>query len=50
MTEAIGGTVWTVGISTSPSSVPLPPEGWYFAWVDGDTTFIDDGLAYIANL
>lgn len=50
MTEAIGGTVWTVGISTSPSSVPLPPEGWYFAWVDGETTYVDDGLAHIANM
>lgn len=50
VTETIGGTVWTVSLSTSPSSVPLPPEGWYFAFVDSDTTFIDDGLAYIANL
>lgn len=50
VTETIGGTVWTVSLSTSPSSVPLPPEGWYFAWVDGDTTFIDDGFSHIANL
>lgn len=50
MAEAIGGTVWTVTLNTSPFTRSLPPDGWYFAFVDSDTTFIDDGLAYIANL
>lgn len=50
MAEAIGGTVWTVTINTSPSSVSLPPEGWYFAHVDGPTSYIDDGLSFIANM
>ena len=47
--ETIGLDVWTVAVNTSPSSQSLPPVGWYFAWVDGPTTFIDD-LAFIANL
>jgi len=44
------GAAWTITVNTSPSSQSLPPEGWYFAWVDGPTTYIDDGLAFIANI
>lgn len=50
ISETIGTEVWTLTFNTSPSSVVLPPEGWYFAYIDGPTTFIDDGLAFIANI
>lgn len=49
MAETIGSTVWTVTVNTSPSTMSLPPDGWYFAWIDGPA-LIDDGLAFIANL
>lgn len=50
ISETIGAEVWTLTFNTSPSSAVLPPDGWYFAYIDGPTTFIDDGLAYIANI
>ena len=50
MAETLGLDVWSVTVNTSPSSQSLPPTGWYFAWVNGATTYIDDGLGYIANL
>ncbi len=50
LSEQIGVTVWTVTSNTSPSTLSLPPDGWYFAWIDDGITTIDDGLAFIANM
>lgn len=49
-TETIGAEEWLLTFNTSPSTTSLPPEGWYYAYVDDAATFIDDTPpAYIAN-
>ena len=48
--ETIGAEEWLLTFNTSPSSVSLPPDGWYYAYVDDPATFVDDTPpAYIAN-
>lgn len=49
-TETIGAEEWLLTFNTSPSTVSLPPEGWYYAFIDDADTYVDDTPpAYIAN-